>query len=215
MTRRLWIVAFTMTIGAGVVAWLSRAEVHASRRPFAELPLDIAGWIGRENVPFDAKVLRVLGVDDHINRTYTLSGVPVALYVGYYHSQRTGDTIHSPMKCLPGTGWQPLSTARISIPIDNGSGADSHIIVNKYVVQKNSDTYLVLFWYQGRGRVTPSEYVAKVQLMTDAVRINRTDGGLVRIIVPIPEGESERRVEEAAAKFIQALFPLLPGHLPS
>ena len=215
MTRRLLIAALTMTIGAGVVAWLSRAEVHASRRPFAELPLDIAGWIGRENVPFEAKVLRVLGVDDHVNRTYSQAGVPISLYIGYFDSQRTGDTIHSPMKCLPGTGWQPLSTARVSIPLKAGSAGDSHITVNKYVVQRNLDTYLVLFWYQGRGRITASEYTAKLQLMTDAVRINRTDGGLVRVIVPIPEGESERGVEEAAAKFIQALFPLLPGYLPS
>jgi EpsI family protein len=214
MTRRIWIAALLMTIGAGVVAWLSRAEVHASRRPFLELPLDFDGWAGRENTPFDAKVLRILGVDDHINRTYAQGGIPISLYVGYYESQRTGDVIHSPMKCLPGTGWQPLSTARVKIPLPPGS-TSSHITVNRYVVQRNLDTYLVFFWYQGRGRVTPSEYAAKLQLMTDAVRINRTDGGLVRMIVPLGEGVSERRADEAAGNFIRALFPLLPGYLPS
>ena len=215
MTRRIFIAAFTMVVGAAAVGWLSRAEVVASRRSLAELPLAIEGWTGRENAPFDPKVLRVLGVDDHINRTYSLNEVPLSLYVGYYQSQRTGDMIHSPMKCLPGTGWQPLSTSRIHIPVTTGAGADSQLTVNKYVVQKDADTYLVFFWYQGRGRVTPSEYVAKLQLMSDAVRLNRTDGGLVRVIVRIPDGESQRRVETAAASFIRALFPLLVGHLPA
>jgi EpsI family protein len=215
MTKRLFIVAMTIALGAGVVAWLSRAEVRAARTPLAELPLRIEEWQGRENPAFSTRSMAVLGVDDHVNRTYVAGAVPVALYVGYYESQRTGDTIHSPMKCLPGTGWQPLSTGRISVAVPGGGTGPAAIDVNRYVVQKGLDKYLVLFWYQSHGNVTASEYTAKLRLMSDAVRLNRTDGALVRLMVPIPDRESEARVDAAAARFVHALFPLLAQHLPS
>ncbi len=47
-----------------------------------------------------------------IGSTSTPATVPVGLYVGYYASQRQGDTIHSPQNCLPGAGWQPVETRR-------------------------------------------------------------------------------------------------------
>ena len=44
------------------------------------------------------------------------TGAPVAgLYIGYYQSQRQGSSMHSPMNCLPGSGWQPIRGGRLSI----------------------------------------------------------------------------------------------------
>jgi EpsI family protein len=120
------------------------------------------------------------------------------------------------MKCLPGTGWQPLSTGRTNVAVQGSGEAGSRTVeINRYVVQKGTDRYVVLFWYQAHGHVVTGEYTAKLRLMLDAVRLNRTDGALVRLIVPLPERESESAVDAAATQFIQALFPLLESHLPS
>ena len=52
----------------------------------------------------------MLGVDDYLSRAYyRADGAVVGLYMGYYGSQRQGDTIHSPLNCLPGAGWEPVS----------------------------------------------------------------------------------------------------------
>jgi len=214
MTRRVFIVAFLLVLGAGALNWLSRAEAHVPRLTLAKFPMTLGAWQGRENPPFEAKVIRVLGVDDHLNRTYIAGSLPVSLYIGYYDSQRTGETIHSPMKCLPGTGWQPLSTGQTAIPVRTADGASQDVAVNRYVVQKGSDRYIVLFWYQAHGRVVTSEYVAKVHLMLDAVRMNRTDGALVRLIVPVPYGATEAGADEAARGLVQEIFPQLPPFLP-
>jgi EpsI family protein len=216
MSRRIFVLAFVLLVGASAVEWLSRAEASVFRAPLAELPMTIGDWLGRENPDFDPRVIAVLGVDDYINRSYTAAGVPVSLYVGYYSTQRTGATIHSPMKCLPGTGWQPLSTGRARIQIQGTGETGLRIAeINRYVVQKSTDRYLVMFWYQAHGHLVASEYAAKLRLMADAVRLNRTDGALVRLIVALPERESEASVEAAVTQFIQALFPLLERHLPS
>ena len=58
--------------------------------------------------PLADDVLSQLGVDDYLNRHYTAaSATPVSVYVGYYASQRQGDTIHSPQNCInPSCPWK-------------------------------------------------------------------------------------------------------------
>jgi EpsI family protein len=203
-----------MLLGAVAVEWLSRVEARVPRAPLSELPLRIDRWHGIENRPFEPKILRVLGVDDHLNRTYLADAGSVSLYIGYYDTQRTGETIHSPMKCLPGTGWQPLAAGRSAFVVNGPSGAVD-MNINRYVVQKDADRYLVFFWYQAHGVVVASEYEAKLRLMADAIRLNRTDGALVRLIVPLVESSDEASADAVAQEFIRALFPLLGRHLPA
>jgi EpsI family protein len=87
--------------------------------------------------------------------------------------------------------------------------------VNRYVIQKGLDRQLVLYWYQSHGRVVANEYWSKLYLIGDAVRLNRTDAALVRVIIPAPEGEGEARAERQAIEFVRALFPTLTAFLPS
>ena len=75
------------------------------------------------------------------------------------------------------------------------------------MIQKGLDRQLVLYWYQSHGRVVASEYWGKFYLVRDAVRMNRTDAALVRVIVPMAPnddnaeaagGTARRRLREAA-----------------
>jgi EpsI family protein len=163
------------------------------------------------------KVLKVLGVDDYLNRVYYRPDRAAAgLYIGYYNSQRQGDSIHSPQNCLPGSGWEPLERSDLAIPVATAAGSQD-ISVNRYLIQKGVDRQLVLYWYQSHGRVVASEYWSKFFLVRDAVRLNRTDAALVRVVVPIAGGDDsgEGRAERQAVDFVKALFPQLPQYLPS
>jgi EpsI family protein len=71
---------------------------------------------------------------------------------------------------------------------------------------------MVLYWYQSHGRVVASEYWAKLYLVLDAIRMNKTDGALVRVISPITD--SEVRAEQQVVDFAKTLLPLLDRHLP-
>ena len=155
-------------------------EASVSREALAALPRQIDGWRAEADVPLDDEVLNVLGVDDYVNRTYATPGMPpVSLYIAYYASQRQGDTIHSPQNCLPGAGWLPVEGGRTSVDVRT-----SRLTVNRYVIQKGIDRQLVLYWYQGRGRVVANEYANKLWLMFGAARLHRTNGSLVRLIAP-------------------------------
>jgi EpsI family protein len=209
----MWSVRFLITVGTLVAGILllhsvSHGEPVPLRQPFAELPMFMDGWLGHDDI-LETRILSVLGVSDYLNRAYVdLQGQQVDLYVGYYQSQRTGDTIHSPKNCLPGSGWEPVRAGRLTIPV---TGMPP-IVVNEYLVQKGLTQYLVLYWYQGHGRVIASEYSGKVWLVIDAITRNRTDEALVRVITPTRDGEGQARAR--AVQFVQGLYPRLGSFIP-
>ena len=141
-----------------------------------------------------------------VGTTLNDAGSPVSLYAGYYNSQRQGDTIHSPQNCLPGAGWRPISAATIALPVRSGPAS-----VNQYVIQKGLDTQVVLYWYQGRGRVVANEYRNKLLMMWDAATKHRTNGGLVRVISPVRPGSD---AAGDAVAFATALLPRLERLMP-
>jgi EpsI family protein len=215
---RTLIVAFCLLAGWAYLGRTSRAESLPPREPLAGLSLSIDGRVGRNEPPFEKSILDVLGVDDYIVRSYYGSqNLPVGLYVGFYNSQRQGDTIHSPLNCLPGAGWQPLEQGRQVIDVRQSPASDAtrSIEVNRVVIGKGLDKQLVLYWYQSRDRVVASEYWGKIYTVLDAVKYNRTDAALVRVIVPIPDASLEQAADDQAVEFVQALFPLLGRHLPA
>jgi EpsI family protein len=164
------------------------------------------------DIPINPAALEVLGPGEYLMRDYlSASGdAPVNLYIAFFPSQRTGDTIHSPKNCLPGSGWAPIESGHQYLHRSDGST----ITVNRYLVAKGSEQDFVLYWYQAHGRVTPSEYWAKVVLVTDAIRLNRTDGALIRVLVPIGRRGREVSAERDAVDFAEQILPVLPNYLP-
>ena len=210
-------IALCLLLGAATVflANARRTELGVTRTSFETFPMTIGGWKSIVDPPLDEAILKVLGVDDYLSRIYYQpDGTAVGLYMGFYGSQRQGDTIHSPLNCLPGAGWEPVSQGRLQIANADGRGRD--ITVNRYIVQKGLDRQMVLYWYQSHGRVVASEYTSKLYLIHDAIRLNRTDGSMVRVIAPIKidaqdEGAS---AEKLAEEFVRVIFPMLPAYLP-
>ena len=193
------------------------AEAVPARTSLRSFPMAIGSWHGQNQPDFTSQIVAVLGVDDYIFRTYRRdTSQTVGLYVGYHDSQRQGDTIHSPLNCLPGAGWQPASKGRALIDVRASSGAPRSIEINRYVIQRGLDRRLVLYWYQSHGRVVASEYWGKVYTVVDAVRLNRTDAALVRVMTAIPEAtpEAERAAEALASEFVQSIYPLLAPYVP-
>jgi len=204
--RALVIVA--MLTSASLTGTRASVETPVERQSLSTLPQAIDRWHGREAVPLTGDVLAQLGVDDYINRTYTAAdAAPIGLYAGYYTSQRQGDTIHSPQNCLPGAGWQPLESRTISLEVGG-----RRLPVNQYLIQKGVDRQVVLYWYQGRQRVVANEFANKAYLMWDAAVLRRTNGGLVRVISPLPR-TGGNGVQDAIA-FATAIVPRLDRLMP-
>jgi EpsI family protein len=218
MRHWAFVVAVAMLLSTwGSLQLLSHGEPVLSKKPFSEFPLAINGhWEGKE-LGIERDVLDVLKLTDYMMRVYVParteqadSGfrLPVYLYVGYYGSQRTGATYHSPKNCLPGAGWQFVEAEPAVVTGPGGI----EVTVNKVLIQKGLDKQVILYWYQDRGRVMASEYWAKAYLMWDAMTMHRTDGSLVRISLPV-----RTSVEDAYRQgfaFMHDAWPLLQEYLP-
>src|SRR5690242_4004407 len=96
-----------VAVGVVVNAWAYLGEAHVNRKELKNFPAQIGEWrqVGSDYVMDDA-TLAVLRASDYVQRDYLgADGQSANFYVGYYASQRDGASYHSPLNCLPGSGW--------------------------------------------------------------------------------------------------------------
>ena len=183
--------------------------------PLSLLPANLGGWSGRE-LPINAAVLEVLGKGVFLNRIYTPlqpgdpAHAPVTLFIAYFPTQRTGQAIHSPQNCLPGSGWTFESSGVTDLTDPTGK----HYQVGDYLISDGKTRQEVLYWYRSHGRSIASDYKAKLYTLADSIRYHRTDAALIRIVTPLAAGEDRYQAHQRAIQFAEQLVPLLPAYIP-
>ena len=199
-----------LVVGIIVNAWSYLGEARVERKELKDFPQSIGAWqkTGNDQI-LDDETLKVLRASDYLLREFRKpEGQAVSLYVGYYATQRSGATYHSPLNCLPGSGWTLSEPAKATIPLPDGTT----FIANKYVIQNGEHKNLMVYWYQGRGRNVASEYWGKVYTVLDSVRLRRSNGAMVRVTVPIRGSEAD--AERLAIEFASDASRVLPEFVP-
>lgn len=213
LTRAGQVLTVILLAQAATFYGLSRAETLPPAPPLAALSKVIGTWTTFQEGVVEKEVQDVLKADDTLTRSFSSPGFPTAvgLFIAGFRSQRNGKAPHSPKNCLPGSGWvqNEQGFANLTIP-----GRAEPIVVNRYVVQKGDDKSLVIYWYQSRDRVVASEYSAKGYVVLDAIRDNRTDSALVRVIVPVVNNNVDQAMN-TATQFIQAAYTPIRRQLPA
>ena len=189
----------------------ARSEVFPPRLPLKQFPAQLGGWTGTD-VAIDKEVLEILGPGDFLVRIYqNQQKTPyVDLFIAYFRSQRAGDTIHSPQHCLPGSGWAPIENQRISLSMPGHEPFPA----NRYLIAKGDSRQLVLYWFWAHNRGVASEYWAKFYLVADSIKMNRSDGALVRITTPMFPGETADAAQRRILPFAGEVMPLLDNYIP-
>ena len=211
-TLRFILAATLIALTAILLQARGRTEIIPSGLPLSSFPAQLGNWSGKE-IPLDKETLDVLGPGDFLVRGYQDpdSSLPyVDLYLAYFPSQRAGDTIHSPKHCLPGAGWTPEENDRVTLSLP-GHGP---FPANRYVISKAGARKLVLYWYWAHDRGVASEYWAKFYLVKDSIRMNRSDGALVRITADMLPGETPDDAERRLLPFASDVVPLLNNYIP-
>jgi exosortase D (VPLPA-CTERM-specific) len=189
-----------------------RAEIVPTRHDFAEFPMKVGEWSGMRD-QLEKIYIDALKFDDYILTNFVDRGQHlVNLYVAYYASQRKGESAHSPRTCIPGGGWEITSFTQRSIKGATVGGVP--LMVNRAVIQRGEDRQLVYYWFQQRGRVITSEYLVKWYLFWDALKKNRTDGALVRLVTPVEPGHNISEADERLASFAKLVAPQLATYIP-
>jgi len=221
---RFWTVILLLVITALILHTRGDVDFVPESQPLSLMPQTIGGYTSSE-IPMDEATLAVLGKGDFLNRTYVPSpsllhpvstadargvAMPIGLFIGYFATQRTGQTIHSPQHCLPGAGWTFESSRYNTLTADDGKVYH----VGEYVISDGTTRQFVVYWYQAHGRSIPNEYKAKFYMIADAIRTNRTDGALVRVITPLYPSEPVAQARQRVVRFTGEMAPYLPRFIP-
>lgn len=216
---RLFIAAGLFGVGCLLISGVRPQRATPLPASLDAMPLTLVGVVGTDQ-PISEEEQRVAGMSDYMYRTYFSADTSIAfsVYVGYYESQTTGKTIHSPKNCLPGAGWETLTSERTNLDVGGTPRT-----VNRVLLANGGVQAVVYYWYQGRGRVAANEYAVKWDLLRDAALKGRTEESLVRIIVPVkPEagmtgtwGPAQLRSDSLARRIAVELIPEVRSLMPA
>jgi EpsI family protein len=188
----------------------STGEAVPIRKPLDSFPARIGEWQGRGGIVLGPDILGRLKLTDYVLRTYVDgAGRNLSLYVAYWDTQRKGALIHSPKNCLPGAGWEPVEATVLTVPLSAGHPS---ISVNRYLIQKEREQQVAIYWYQAQGRAIAGEVPARVAMVRSALVRNRTDAAIVRVMSPVYGNVSE--TSDRLVAYVQAIYPLLGEFLP-
>lgn len=213
-TLRVWTPAALLAVGALLTVGVDQQRTMPLRVALDEaMPAYVEGF-NSTDIEISAEEQRVAGMTSYVMRIFSadasdtdLLAAAFSVYVGYYDQQMQGRTIHSPKNCLPGSGWDALIAQPAQIATANGT-----VHVNRYLLQRNKEKALVLYWYQGRGRIESNEYAVKWDLLRDAALLRRSDEALVRILVPVVT--TEEAALDLAERVAQRIIPAVDAALP-
>jgi EpsI family protein len=203
-----WIPAGILSVGCLLLLSVQRQFVATLRGPLSTIQTTAPGYTPTDGT-IDPEEQRVAGMSHYLYRVFDRPATNDAfsVYVGYYEQQTQGRTIHSPKNCMPGAGWDALSSERRTIATAAGP-----LTVNRYLLANKGACALVYYWYQGRGRTEASEYKVKWNLLRDAALRGRTEEALVRIVVPLTPtvGNADSLAASMAKQLVTEVREKLP-----
>jgi EpsI family protein len=213
--RPFWVVILLCSLTMAVLHDRGEHDRVPPSTPVSQFPMTLGSWSGVDE-PISQETLDVLGKGDFLSREYREpeSGAApqsIGLFIGYFPTQRSGQSIHSPQNCLPGSGWAFLSSGTLDLsPAQDGS-----FRVGNYLISDGVHQAEVLYWYQTEGRVIASDYTAKMYMLMDSIRYGRTDAALVRVTTMARENETRPQAQQRAVAFARQIAPLLPAYVPN
>ena len=193
--HQVWLLVGILFFGGVFINWFQqRGEAEVSRKPLSEMSKTLGYWRQKgDEIRFSEQTESVLRTSDYTMREYVLpDGRLGNVYVGYYASQRTGATYHSPQNCLPGAGWVMKEPETVEIKTLEGKTFRA----NRYRIENGIYDEIMIYWYQGRGRAEASEYQDKIHTVWDSIFRSRSDGAMIRVMTSV--GNDEQKATEAA-----------------
>jgi len=189
---------------------LNRTERPPLRRRLASIPVELGGWVGRDE-PVDPDIIERAQTTEYLNRTYESrkqAGQKLRLWINY---SNVGNNLrHTPKICLPSGGWSTIEsqTRVIGVPLD----ADRSIPVTLLGYSQGELVEHVGFWYYIFGEGWLENYVRRLPITSRSSHGRTTRGSsmTVEIFYPgdnDPEGDSLR---EFARELVKTLEPVLP-----
>ena len=181
MKKRVPFIITMVFLGLALFAkeWTNSRQKSALKMTLIPFEHNLGNWKGSD-LKLDADVVEMLNPDQTVFRRYqNPSGRSVDLYGVFYGSQGANRTMHSPLNCYPGSGWEIVGKSKVRL---HGPGNDEGgFEVQKLILRKGLVRRLLYYWYYAGGNSASNQYVNKALTLYGALMRGRTDGGLITV----------------------------------
>ena len=180
------------------------------RSAFISFPQKLDGRVAKKQqlTKVEQDVLRM--TDYFLGNYEQADSPPISLFIGYFEAQSKGQAPHSPKTCIPGGGWEITSMQTIAVP-----HGEKLLPVNRVVIAKGKYRQLVYYWFQQGANSFANSYAAKIDILWRGIVSSRTDGALVRLVLPVGEDISEEIADALLTKFTRETLKVLPEYVPN
>jgi EpsI family protein len=160
--------------------WVESRQKSAPKMELIPFEQNLGDWKGTD-LKMDAEVVEMLNPDQIVFKRYrNTSGNSIDLYGVFYGSQGADRTMHSPLNCYPGTGWEIVGKSKVRLHGPDGDD-DKGFEVRKLNLRKGLAKRVLYYWYYAGGKIASNQYMNKLLTLYGALFNNRTDGGLVTV----------------------------------
>ena len=186
-------------------SFTEREDIEIVSKPFSAFPQMLGKWQANEKrLPAS-----IIDSSDYYNGTFkSPQGKGINLYIAYYADQKLGAAPHSPELCIPGDGWKITSIT----PVRLKNKKDKEIEVNRLIITKGDHKIITYYWLKQGKKIFRKQYLARLGLIWFAIKENRADAALIRLVSEVSKNESETdtRMQEMATELLDVISDYVP-----
>lgn len=213
--KEFWLVFGLIAVTAFYTYLLRYQKVEAGQVPdLQNLPSEAGDWVGSDFL-FDERVYDVLKADATVFRRYVNSaGEEAWLFIAYWQNPKYGAQPHSPLHCLPGSGWNIVANKAVQLGAEtNGAARPRTFEANFATIANGKRRESMLYWYQTRSGTLTKELTLKLELAKNALLRTPTDTAFIRITSPDSADNPELQLQ-VLQQFWQDIKPHVAACLP-
>ena len=209
MDRKKFFPIAVLIIVTAAVSWVVKyrqptLEVSAD---WSTMPLERGEWVGEIDAVAQG-VVDMLQPSGIFNADYYGSdGIQVNLFLSDWSDARGGP--HSPMNCLPASGWTVAET--LDRPVPHGN---RQIPARRLRLRHRQEFYLMDFWYITPYGETANDYELKLYEMLTSLTLQPRHLTFVRFVSRDSDA-GRAALERFEQDFINEIYERLPGESPS
>jgi EpsI family protein len=201
--KKLIILIICLLAALACINGLPASELHRKNVRLNDVLAKVGGWNAGAPVDIEPEIVKVLNLDDYLNRYYFREKENVSLYIGYYLTKSKVGAAHDPMVCFPGQGFvlSNVNKGTYQLPASGKT-----ITYSLMTAQRNQKKDLIIYWFQSFDQTNEDTFHQKINLFLQQIKTRREDNAFVRITVSL-DNRTQQEGLKLGLDFIDAFYP--------
>jgi len=201
--KKLIILIVCLLAALACIYGLPASEPHRKNVRLNDVLANVGGWNPGAPIDIEPAIVKVLNLDDYLNRYYFREKENVSLYIGYYLTKSKIGAAHDPMVCFPGQGFVLSNVNKGTYQLPSNGKTITYSLMT---AQRNQKKDLIIYWFQSFDQTNEDTFRQKINLVLQQIKTRREDNAFVRITVSL-DNRTQQEGLKLGLDFIDAFYP--------